>query len=156
MAEAVAVILMAVGLVGVVVPALPGGPLIFAGVVTLAWADGFDRVGWPALVVAGILLLLMWGVDVGAAMLGAKRYGASRWGIAGGFLGLLAGLPFGILGILAGPVIGAVALEWAKNKDLRKAAQVGKGTFIGFVLGAALKVALAFAMIGVAAVAYLW
>ena len=147
---ALACTLILLGLVGVVVPVLPGGPLMFAGIVALAWADGFARIGWPTLVVAGLLMLAMWGIDIAAGLLGARKYGASWWGTGGALVGLLAGIPFGIVGIIVGPIVGAVALEWVKHRDIKRATQAGKGTLIGFVFGAFLKLLLAFAMLGVA------
>jgi uncharacterized protein YqgC (DUF456 family) len=74
----VAGLLVALGLAGVVLPALPGMPLLFAGLVLAAWADGFQRVGWVMLVVLGVLTLLSFLVDFLATVFGAKRVGASR------------------------------------------------------------------------------
>ena len=153
---ALAALLVLAGLAGVVLPVLPGGPLIFAGVLVLAWADGFTRIGWVPLTLCAVLAVLMSVADYTAAALGAKRVGASRWGVAGAFVGLLAGLPFGLLGILLGPFVGAALFEYLRDRDLGRAARVGGGTMVGFLLGTAVKYALAAAMLGVAVAAWAW
>lgn len=146
--------LVAAGFVGLLLPAVPGAPLVLAGIVVIAWADGFARIGPLTLVVVALLALLSWVVDYAAGVLGARRAGASRWGLVGAFLGLVVGLFFGLPGLLLGPAIGAVLLEYAKDPDLRRAARAGAGVFIGFLLGTALKYAFAVAMVGLAAAAY--
>jgi uncharacterized protein YqgC (DUF456 family) len=113
----VAVALVLLGLVGIVVPVLPGGALVFAGVVVLAWADGFTRIGWMPLTLCGVLAILMWVADWAAAAVGAKRVGASPWGVAGAFIGLLAGLVFGLVGVLIGPFVGAALFEYLRDRD---------------------------------------
>lgn len=149
-------LLVFVGLVGLVLPALPGMPLIVAGIAAIAWADGFARIGVPtlvAIVALGIVGTLM---DYAAGLLGAKRAGASRWGLAGAVLGLVAGVPFGLPGLVIGPGLGAVALEYLQDKNLRRSAMAGAGVLVGFVLGTALKYAIAMTMLGLAALAYFW
>lgn len=141
--------LVVVGIAGLVLPALPGGLLILGGAVVVAWAEGFVRVGWGALVVVGLLCLATWVVDFVAGVLGARAFGASGWSILGASVGLLAGLFLGLPGIILGPAVGAIAFEYAKNPDLKKAAKAGAGAFVGFVLGSAAKVALAFVAVGV-------
>jgi uncharacterized protein YqgC (DUF456 family) len=150
----VGVLLILTGLVGLLLPGLPGAPLMFAGVFAVAWADGFTRIGWPGLLGVGAIALVISLVDYASSALGAKRYGASLWGVAGAFLGLLAGLPFGLAGLVIGPVLGAVLLEMVKDPDLGRAANVGVGTLIGFVVGTAVKYALAVLLLVVAAFAY--
>jgi len=151
-----AVLLVLAGLVGVVAPVLPGGPLIFAGIFLVAWADGFARIGWAPLVLCGLLAVLMTVADWVSASLGAKRVGASRWGIAGAFLGVIAGLFFGLPGILLGPFLGAALFEYLRDRDLARATRVGGATMVGFLLGTAVKYALAAAMLGVTVAAWLW
>ena len=86
----------------------------------------------------------------------ARRFGASRWGIIGSIAGLLVGLPFGLPGIVFGPALGALALEFARDRELRKAARAGTGVLVGFVLGTIGKYAIASVMIGLLALAYLF
>lgn len=148
--------LIAVGLAGVVLPAVPGTPLIALGSTLVAWADDFTRVGWVPLFVIWVFGLLSVVVDHVAGVLGARRTGASWWGMAGAVLGLIAGLPLGFLGIVLGPAIGATALEYLKEPDVRRAARAGAGVFVGFLIGTALKYAFAVAMIGVLVLAWVW
>ncbi|MDX1388432.1 MAG: DUF456 domain-containing protein [Acidobacteriota bacterium] len=148
-------ILILAGLVGLVLPALPGAPLMFAGIFSVAWADGFTRIGWPGLVVMGLLAVLISVIDFAAEIVGARKFGASYWGLLGAFLGFVAGLAFLPFGIIIGPIVGAVLFEYLKEPDLKRAGKVGVGTMIGFVVGTALKYALAFVLLGLAVVFYL-
>src|SRR5687767_15834465 len=150
-----AVALIAIGLVGVVLPAVPGTILIFAGLLLGAWADGFTRVGAGTLVVVGLLAAASYGIDFAAAALGAKRLGASRRAMAGAALGTLFGVFFGLPGLVLGPFVGAVAGELTMNRDWKQAGKAGVAAWIGFAIGTAVKVGMAFAMIGLFAAALL-
>ena len=152
----VGVVLILAGLAGVLLPALPGAPLIFLGSVCLAWAEGFTRIGWLPLTAIGLLAVVSFVGDHAAGVLGARRAGASRWGLAGAVIGLLLGLPLGLPGIVFGPAIGATALEYVKDPDMRRAAKAGAGVLVGFLIGTALKYALAATMIGVLLLALIW
>ena len=143
-----AVALVTVGMIGIVMPALPGHLLILAGLVLAAWADGFERVGIPTLVVIGAIAVASYGVDFAAAALGAKRLGASKRAMTGAALGTLLGLFFGLPGLILGPFVGAVVGELTTNRDWRRAGQAGVAAWIGFAIGTAVKVGMAFAMIG--------
>ena len=147
---AVGLALVCLGLLGLVVPVLPGAPLIFLGVLAVAWADGFSRIGFAGLVVIGAMAALLAVVDYVAGVVGARRFGASPWGLLGAFLGFVAGLPFGLPGLVVGPIAGAVTLELLRDRDVKRAGKVGLGTLVGFVVGTALKYAIAFALLGVA------
>jgi uncharacterized protein YqgC (DUF456 family) len=142
-------VLVVAGVAGLVLPVLPGALLLLAGAVVVGWAEGFTRVGWVPLVAIGLLAAAIWAVDFVAAVLGAKAFGASGWAILGASVGLLAGLFLGLPGIVLGPPVGAIAFEYARNPDFGKAARAGVGAFLGFVLGSAVKVALAFVAVGV-------
>jgi len=149
-----AVALVLVGLVGVVLPALPGTVLIFAGLVLAAWADHFTRVGGLTLAVIGVIGAGSYGVDFVAAALGTKRLGASPRAMAGAALGTIAGLFFGLPGIIFGPFIGAVAGELTVNRDFVRAGRAGVAAWIGFVIGMAVKVGMAFLMLAIFAAAF--
>jgi len=153
---AAAALLVLVGLVGIVVPILPGGALVFTGILVLAWADGFARIGWVPLLICAVLAVLMWMAQWTAAAMGARRVGASRWGIAGAFLGVLAGLFLGFPGLILGPLVGATLFEYLGGRGLPQAARVGGATMLGFLLGTAVQYALAAAMLGVALAAWAW
>lgn len=144
-----AVVLVIVGLVGVVMPALPGHMLILAGLVLGAWADGFARVGAPTLVVIGVLALASYGIEFVAAALGARRLGASARAMTGAALGTLLGLFMGLPGVIVGPFLGAVLGELTAHGDLVKAGKAGVAAWIGFAVGAAVKVGVAFVMIAI-------
>jgi uncharacterized protein YqgC (DUF456 family) len=149
-----ALLLVGVGLAGVVLPALPGTILIFAGLLLAAWADGFTRVGAVTLVVIGIIGAASYGVDLVAGALGAKHLGASRRAMVGAALGTLLGLFLGLPGLIVGPFVGAVAGELTAHRDWKRAGAGGLAPWIGFAIGTAVKVGLAFAMIGIFAGAY--
>lgn len=154
-----AAILVLAGLAGIVLPAIPGLPLVFAGMVLAAWADGFTRIGVGMLVALGVLTLLSVAVDFWAAALGAKRVGASRPALVGAVLGTFAGLFFGPVGLFVGPFAGAVTGELMHGRRLDpegvgQATRVGFGTWLGIVFGIALKLMLALAMLGLFAWAW--
>jgi uncharacterized protein YqgC (DUF456 family) len=144
-----AALLIAVGFAGLVLPMLPGIPLVFAGLVLLAWAEDFAYVGWLTLGLLGVLALLSYGVDFLASALGAKRFGASPRAIWGAALGALVGLFFGLPGIVLGPFAGAVIAEFSQRATVGAATRSGIGAVAGLVFGALLKIALAFTMVGV-------
>jgi len=145
----VAVAMVIVGLIGVVMPALPGHMLILAGLVVGAWAEGFTRVGVWTLVIVGVIALASYGVDFVAVALGAKRLGASARAMTGAALGTFAGFFFGLPGVIVGPFVGAVVGELTTHRDLARAGKAGVAAWIGFAIGTAVKVALAFLMIAI-------
>lgn len=144
------------GLVGIVMPALPGHLLILAGLGLAAWADGFRHVsGWTLGIIA-IVALASYGIDFVAAAVTTKRLGASRRAVAGAALGTLGGVFFGLPGLIAGPFIGAVIGELTATNNMRQAGRAGVAATIGFAVGTAVKVAFAFVMIAVFAAAFLF
>lgn len=151
----VAILLVLIGIAGSVLPALPGVPLVFAGLLLGAWIDHFQKVGWFTLVILGLLTLLSFAVDFLATSMGAKRVGASKWAIAGSALGTLAGLFFGIPGLILGPFLGAVTGELIARRGQRQAVRSGFGAWIGLLVGTAGKLALIFAMVGIFLTAYM-
>lgn len=156
---ALAILLVVVGLLGTVLPAIPGIPLIFAGMLLAAWADGFVHVGGLTLGLLALLTVLSLLVDFWATAMGARRVGASRKALAGAVIGTFVGIFFGIPGIFVGPFAGAMAGElWHRRRigatDLGAATRVGVGTWVGVVVAVALKLMLAFAMIGVFALSW--
>jgi len=146
---ALAVLFIVVGFAGLILPAIPGIPLVFAGLVLLAWAENFAYVGWVTLALLGVLALASYGVDFLAAALGAKKFGASSRAIWGAAIGMLVGLFFGLPGLVLGPFLGAVIGEFSGKASLKAAAHAGVGATLGLLFGALLKIALAFAMVGV-------
>jgi uncharacterized protein YqgC (DUF456 family) len=149
-----AVLLVLVGMAGTILPALPGAPLVFLGMVLAAWADGFQKVGWFPLTILGTLTVLTLVVDFAATSLGAKRVGASWLAVAGAAVGTIVGLFFSLPGLILGPFVGAVLGEYLARRNRDQALKAGIGTWIGIMLGTAGKLALIFMMIGVFAFFY--
>ena len=147
-------VLVVVGFAGAVLPAIPGPPLVFFGLVAGAAADGFDRVGWVTLTVLFLLTCLTFGVDIAATALGAQRAGASKLAVVGALLGSLVGLAFGLPGLLVGPFVGALAGEWYARRDLLQAGKVGFATWLGMFLAAVAKLAILLAMVGLFALSW--
>lgn len=152
---ALGAVALVAGLAGLVLPALPGAPLLVAGTVLVAWAEGFQRVGWPTIAFVVVLGALIFAVDWVASVLGAKAFGASRWAIVGSAVGLVVGLFLGLPGILLGPGIGALVFEYWRNPDFGRALRAGAGATVGFLVGGAVKVALGFVLVGAVVVALL-
>ena len=143
------VVLVGIGLAGIVFPALPGTVLIFVGLLVAASADGFERVTVWAIILIGVLGALSYFVDFIAAALGAQRVGASRRAVIGAALGTLLGLPFGLPGVIFGPLALALIAEWTAHRDLGRASRAGMAAWIGFMIGTAVKIGLAFSMIAI-------
>jgi uncharacterized protein YqgC (DUF456 family) len=148
--------LMVVGVVGAVVPVLPGAALVLAGAVLGAWIDDFQRVGGWTIAVLAALALLSWVLDYVAGVLGAKKVGASKQALLGAAIGTVAGLFLGFIGVLVLPFVGAAAGEYLARRDRDAAVRVGLATGIGLILALAAKLAIAFVMIGIFAVAVLF
>ena len=150
----VAVVLVLVGLAGIVLPAIPGTILIFAGLWLAAWSNGFMRVSAVTVILLGVLAAATYFVDVAMMALGMERLGASRRAMAGAAIGMVAGFFFGLPGLIIGPFAGAVLGELTAHGDLNRAGRAGAAAWIGFAIGTAVKVGLAFVMIGIFLVAW--
>ena len=141
---------MLIGLIGSVLPFIPGSPLILLGAFIYAWYTDFLVVTWGTLVILLFFTVLSQILDYLASILGAKKFGASRWGMSGAFLGGIIGLfSGGVLGILIGPFIGALLLELLHGQDLPASLKIGLGTLVGFLGGAIGKIIIALTMIGI-------
>lgn len=149
-----AAVLILVGVVGSVLPVLPGVPVVFAGMLLAAWADQFAHVGTITLTILGVLTVIALIVDFVAGVMGAKRVGASRHAVIGAAIGTLVGIFLGIPGLLLGPFVGALLGELIAGGTLRKAADVGVGAWVGFLVGTVAKLGVCFAMLGLFAFAF--
>jgi uncharacterized protein YqgC (DUF456 family) len=145
----VAVVLVIVGLAGIVLPAVPGTVLIFAGLWLAAWGDHFMRVSAGTIVVLGIVAVATYFVDMAMMALGMKRLGTSRRAMAGAALGMIAGLFFGLPGLIIGPFAGAVVGDLTAHGELRRAGRAGVAAWIGFAIGTVVKIGFAFVMVGI-------
>ena len=144
-----AVLLVIVGLVGVVLPAIPGTVLIFSGLWLAAWADGFVRVSAATIVVLGIVAAATYFIDVAMMALGMKRLGTTRRAMAGAAIGMTVGLFFGLPGLIIGPFAGAVLGELTSHGNMTRAGRAGIAAWIGFAIGTVVKVGFAFVLIGI-------
>ena len=151
-----AVVMIATGVVGTVLPVLPGTVLVFAGILLGAWIDDFTRVSGTMLAVIGVVAVLAWATDYVAAALGAKKAGASRLALIGAAIGTVAGVFTGLFGLLFMPLIGAAVGEYMAQRDVHRASRVGIATWVGLLVGTAVKVALVFMMVGLFALALLF
>jgi uncharacterized protein YqgC (DUF456 family) len=152
------VALMVVGIIGAVVPGIPGTSLILIAIVIWGAVQGsVGSVSVPLVVAIGVLVLSV-GIDFLASYWGAKRAGASKWGQIGaivglvlGILGFLPALPFGgpLLGILLGPLLGAIVGEYLYRRDLKLAFKAGVGIVVGSLVGNLIQGLLAIATVGV-------
>lgn len=151
-----AYLLMFVGLIGSVLPLVPGPIFIWLGALLWAANDGFQAVGWPTLLFLGVLTILAWSSDLVLTAVFSRRSGASWKAILGAILGgFVGGIFFGgwipILGTLVATVLGAVAgmvvMETIDKRDVRVAIQATRGYVVGVLASSALEAALALVMI---------
>ena len=152
----IALALIAIGIAGTVLPAIPGVTLVFLGMLLGAWIDDFARIPVWLVAIFAALTALAWAVDYFAAAAGAKRAGASKLAVIGAMVGTVAGIFTGFVGLLFMPLVGAAVGEFIAQRDLRRAGTVGVATWLGLLVGTAIKVAILFAMIGAFVVALLW
>jgi len=150
-----AALLVVIGIAGSILPALPGLPLVFGGLLLAAWTGDFQQVGWMTLSVLLVLTLLAMAIDLIASLLGTQRVGASGLAVLGAAIGTVLGLFFGLIGLLLGPFVGALLGELIAGRGLQQAARAGIGAWIGFVVGTLAKLALAFSMLGVFTLSWL-
>ena len=144
----IALALIAIGVAGTILPAIPGVTLVFLGMLLGAWIDGFARIPVWLVVIFALLTAVAWAVDYFAAAAGAKRAGASKLAVVGAMVGTVAGIFTGFIGLLFMPLVGAAVGEFIAQRDLRRAGTVGVATWLGLLVGTAIKVAIVFAMIG--------
>ena len=144
-----AILLVAAGIAGLVLPGLPGAALILGGLVLAAWIEDFAFVGTLTLALLAVLALLTYAVDFLAGILGARHFGASPRAMMGAMIGAVVGIFFGLPGLLLGPFVGAALGEFSARRGMVAAGKAGIGATLGLVIGAAAKLALAFSMIAV-------
>lgn len=141
---------MLVGLIGIVLPVIPGTIIIFASALLYALVEGFQTVGWPTLVVLGLLTIIATTADLWASSVGAKIGGASGWSILTGLLGGLLGfLVFSLPGAILGAILGVLLMELIRVGDLRKAFKAGGGWALGWILATIVQLAIGLAMVAI-------
>lgn len=134
---AIVIVLFVIAFVGLIYPIIPSVLFIAAGFLLYGFLFSFEPFNWLFWLIQALFVILLFGADYAANLIGVKKYGGSKAGIWGSTIGLIAG-PFVIpvLGIIIGPFIGAVIAEIAVNKkDIREAAKIGFGSVVGFVSG---------------------
>jgi len=139
------IFLMLVGLVGTVLPLVPGAVLILGGAVLAHFA--LHAIGWPTLLGLTLLAILQMALDFVSGAVGAKYFGATKWGAFGAILGALVGLFFGLLGLFLGPVIGVIIGEVIAGKRMIDAGRAGWGSLIGNIGAMLAKLIFALTMI---------
>jgi len=141
-------VLIVGGLVGAILPSLPGIPMIFGGIWLVAAVDGYRHLGLWWLLLIGALGAVAVIADFVSSTLGAKRVGASKRALWGASLGTFVGMFFGIPGILLGPFIGALLGELSSGTSVLRSAHVGIGTWVGLLFGTLVKLMISLVMVG--------
>lgn len=145
----ISLLIMLTGLVGIIFPVIPSTPLIWVGTFVYAISSGFEDITVQVLIIFGILTVLTLIADFFANMYGAKRFGASKWGIIGSTVGMIIGtITTGVIGLIVGSFLGAIVCELLAGRQFKVAFNAGFGTFIGFLGGSLIKLIIGFAMIG--------
>jgi uncharacterized protein YqgC (DUF456 family) len=142
-------LLIVAGLAGTVVPALPGVPLVLAGLILGAWIGEFKTVGWLTLGIFALLTAIAQILDFLASAFGAQYAGAGARAFWGATIGALVGIFFGIPGLILGPFVGAMLGEISAGSGFRQSGRAGLGAWLGMMFATAIKLAIAFLMIGI-------
>jgi uncharacterized protein len=144
----ITILLMAAGLIGTVLPVFPGTTIIlFAAALHRIMLGSAKGIGWSAIAVLVFLTLVSYALDFASGYWGARRFGASKWGMVGATLGAIIGIFFGIIGLFIGPVVGAIAGEFVAGKKMIAAGRAGWGSLLGTLGGMIAKLLIALAMI---------
>ena len=144
------------GLVAAIVPALPGIPLIFAGIWLIAGVDHYHHLGLWWLLAIALIGAIGLTLDLLAGALGAKRAGASRRAVLGALAGTIVGVFFGLPGLLLGPFIGAVLGELSAGNSILRSTHVGVGTWVGLIFGTIVKMVASMTMVALFGAAWWW
>ncbi len=142
------IVLFAVGLIGTVLPVIPGTTIILAAAIIHRMMLGAEKsIGWRSIAILLLLTLATYALDFLSGYFGAKYFGATKWGMFGAVIGALVGIVFGIIGLFIGPVIGAITGEFIAGKRLIDAGRAGWGSLLGSLGGMIGKLVIALVMI---------
>jgi hypothetical protein len=145
-----ALIVMAIGVIGVILPILPGLPLVWGAAFAYGYFTGFKVITQTYLLNFGLASAALIILDFVFRSFGAQKMGSSKWGMFGAFLGMVVGIVIGTLpSLILGSLVGATLFEMMLGKGLLKSLSAGCGTFIAFLIGTILQLALALVMVGV-------
>jgi uncharacterized protein YqgC (DUF456 family) len=146
----VALLVMLVGVIGTVLPVIPGTVLIFLAACLYALVEGFHIVGWPTLVVLGVLTVVATTADIWASSVGAKMGGASGWSVVAGLVGGLVGFVlFTLPGAIAGAILGVLLTEIIRLGDWKQALKAGSGWVVGWALATVVQLGIGLIMVAV-------
>jgi hypothetical protein len=134
------IILMLAGIIGCLVPVLPGPPLSFLGIILLHFSR-FGEFSNSALIVFAAITVVVSVLDYVVPIWGTKRFGGSKYGTRGATIGLIIGIFLGPAGIIIGPFAGAFVGELLFKDDMKYALKAGFGSLLGFMTGIGLKLA---------------
>jgi uncharacterized protein YqgC (DUF456 family) len=139
-------IMMIAGILGCLLPVLPGPPLSFAGLLLLHFTR-FADFSTTFLITWGCVTILVTVLDYVVPIWGTKKFGGSKYGMWGAGIGLVVGLFFlPPIGIIVGPFAGAVIGEAIKGKNATSSFRAGLGSFLGFLAGVGIKLAASIVM----------
>ena len=137
------ILLLILGIIGCLVPVLPGPPFSFIGLMLLHFSR-FGNFSYSTLMILGAIAIIVTLLDYILPVWGTKRFGGSKYGTRGATVGLIIGLFLGPLGIILGPLIGAFVGEMIFKDDISYAFQAGFGSLLSFLTGIGLKLAASF------------
>lgn len=146
--------MMLIGLIGCIVPGLPGTPIAYIGL-WIAQATEKIHFSWQFLLIWGIVVVIISVLDYVVPAWGTKHYGGTKWGVWGSTIGVFVGLFFGAMGVIFGPLVGAVIGELISGKQLNDALKAGWGSFVGILFGTILKL-IACGLMTVALIQAVW
>jgi uncharacterized protein len=139
------IILMILGIIGCLVPVLPGPPFSFLGLIFLHLTR-FGQFSNPVLITLGAIAVVVTLLDYVVPIWGTKKFGGSKYGTRGATVGLFVGIFLGPLGLILGPLIGAFIGEMIFRDDIGYAFKAGFGSLLGFLTGIGLKLAASLIM----------
>jgi uncharacterized protein len=139
------VIVMILGIIGCLVPVLPGPPLSFVGLLLLHFTRFGHFTTWT-LIIFGAIAVVVTVLDYLVPIWGTRKLGGSKYGTRGAAIGLVIGFFLGPVGIIIGPLLGAFTGEMIFKDDFNYALKAGFGSLIGFLTGVGLKLAASFIM----------
>jgi uncharacterized protein len=141
----VGILLMVIGIIGCLVPVLPGPPLSYAGIILLHLSR-FGQFSKTVLIVLGIVTIVVTILDYIVPIWGTRKFGGSKYGARGATVGLIVGFFLGPAGIIVGPLLGAIVGELIFKDDMNYALKAGFGSLLGFLTGVGLKLAASLVM----------
>lgn len=149
-----------IGFSGSILPVLPGPPLIWLGALLWAWGNGFEKVGWPTLIVLGVLAVGAMGLNTVLTTTMSRRAGVSWRAIGGALLGALGGAivlsTIPVIGTLIGALAGAVAGMWVIEFYVRQDSRAATNAVRAYLSGATLSAVTQFVIASLMMSIFVW